>query len=89
MKHPKQYRILKALLLTSVGIVFFGCAAEVQRPLSQLDTPEYQVATGMQFIKAGEVFGRLERVRHGYATRSEILQRICGYGHCQGLSAGF
>lgn len=47
----RKYRILVTLLiLAAVGALILGCAAEVRKPLHQLDTPEHHVTIGMKFI---------------------------------------
>jgi hypothetical protein len=50
MVHLLKYRILNALLILALGVLVFGCAAEVRKPLSQLDTPEHHVTNGMKFM---------------------------------------
>ncbi len=50
MIHLKKYRMLSLLFILILGALMAGCAADVRKPLNQLDTPEHHAATGMKFI---------------------------------------
>ena len=49
-----RFRALVILLMAIACLVLVSCAAEVRKPLSQLDTPEHHVTTGIKFIDQGK-----------------------------------
>jgi tetratricopeptide (TPR) repeat protein len=54
MIHLRKRRIFCALCIIFIALFIIACATEVRKPVSQLDTPEHHVATGMKFMNQGK-----------------------------------
>ncbi len=50
----RPLRAFTVLLIVTVALIFAGCAADVRKPLSQLDTPEHHAANGIKFVDQGK-----------------------------------